>query len=155
MAKAKNDASSGRAKLWQFSGWMSDFDSNKHRLEVPGQYGGLMAAPPRVSHHSRIVSFGSELLVMGSLRVPKRLTIHGDDERDHMFLVKGGEDLRVDQRVEQLFEVMNAVMAKSASCSRARLRNKTYKVIPVTPDIGLIEWVQNTRPLKSVIEQGL
>lgn len=29
------------------------------------------------------------------------------------------------------------------------------QVIPVTPDIGLIEWVQNTRPLKSVIEEGL
>lgn len=42
--------------------------------------------------------------------------------------VKGGEDLRVDQRVEQLFEVMNAVMATSASCRRATLSNKTYKV---------------------------
>lgn len=42
--------------------------------------------------------------------------------------MKGGEDLRVDQRVEQLFEVMNAVMATSASCRRARLSNKTYKV---------------------------
>ncbi|CAM9811176.1 unnamed protein product [Ectocarpus fasciculatus] len=92
---------------------------------------------------------------MNSLRLPKRLTIHGDDEKDHMFLVKGGEDLRVDQRVEQLFEVMNAVMATSASCRRARLSNTTYKVVPVTPEIGLIEWVQNTRPLKSVIEQGL
>lgn len=42
--------------------------------------------------------------------------------------MKGGEDLRVDQRVEQLFEVMNAVMGTSASCRRARLSNKTYKV---------------------------
>lgn len=29
------------------------------------------------------------------------------------------------------------------------------QVVPVTTDIGLIEWVQNTRPLKAVIEQGL
>lgn len=42
--------------------------------------------------------------------------------------VKGGEDLRVDERVEQLFEVMNAVMSSSASCRRAKLSNKTYKV---------------------------
>lgn len=34
----------------------------------------------------------------------------------------------MDQRVEQLFEVMNAIMATSASCRRARLANKTYKV---------------------------
>lgn len=48
--------------------------------------------------------------------------------RDLVLQVKGGEDLRVDQRVEQLFEVMNVVMATSASCRRARLSNKTYKV---------------------------
>lgn len=42
--------------------------------------------------------------------------------------VKGGEDLRLDERVEQLFEVMNAVMARSAACRRSRLANKTYKV---------------------------
>lgn len=35
------------------------------------------------------------------------------------------------------------------------VRGGSNQVIPVTPDIGLIEWVQNTRPLKSVIEQGL
>lgn len=34
----------------------------------------------------------------------------------------------MDQRVEQLFEVMNAIMSTSASCRRARLANKTYKV---------------------------
>lgn len=35
----------------------------------------------------RCASFDSELLMMNSMRLPKRLTIHGDDEKDHMFLV--------------------------------------------------------------------
>ena len=39
---------------------------------------------------------------MGSMRKPKRLIIRGDDERDHMFLVKAGEDLRMDQRIEEV-----------------------------------------------------
>ena len=39
---------------------------------------------------------------MSSLRKPKRITIRGDDEREYMFLIKGGEDLRVDQRIEQV-----------------------------------------------------
>lgn len=39
---------------------------------------------------------------MSSIRKPKRLIIRGDDEKDHMFLVKGGEDLRLDQRIEQV-----------------------------------------------------
>lgn len=39
---------------------------------------------------------------MPSIRKPKRITIRGDDEKDYMFLVKGGEDLRLDQRIEQV-----------------------------------------------------
>jgi DNA-dependent protein kinase catalytic subunit len=39
---------------------------------------------------------------MGSLRRPKRLKIHGNDEKDYPYLVKGGEDLRLDQRVQQV-----------------------------------------------------
>ncbi|CAM9285642.1 unnamed protein product [Discosporangium mesarthrocarpum] len=146
-------------QLTHFSGWLADFDPALHSLEVPGQYGGLSNGPPGVWRHSRVVSFGSELLVMKSMRLPKRLIIHADDERDHLFLVKGGEDLRLDERVEQVFDVMNSILSRSASCARSRLFNRTYKasstrgiVVPMTTDIGVIEWVQNTRPLKGVVE---
>lgn len=43
-----------------------------------------------------------QVLVMSSIRKPKRIIIRGDDEKDYMFLVKGGEDLRLDQRIEQV-----------------------------------------------------
>ena len=39
---------------------------------------------------------------MSSIRAPKRITILGNDEREYKFLVKGGEDLRLDQRIEQV-----------------------------------------------------
>lgn len=35
-----------------------------------------------------VCSFDSEVLLMHSMRLPKRLIMHGDDERDHMFLVR-------------------------------------------------------------------
>ena len=69
---------------------------------------------------------------MSSLRKPKRLTIRGDDERDHMFLVKGGEDLRLDQRVEQLYCTMNQVLDEDPACSQRGLRLRIYKVVPMT-----------------------
>lgn len=43
---------------------------------------------------------------MSSIRKPKRLTIRGDDEKEYMFLVKGGEDLRMDQRIEQVLSYL-------------------------------------------------
>ena len=36
------------------------------------------------------------------MRQPIKFTIRGDDEKDYDFLVKAGEDLRQDQRIEQV-----------------------------------------------------
>jgi DNA-dependent protein kinase catalytic subunit len=38
-----------------------------------------------------------------------------------MFLIKGGEDLRLDQRIEQLFGVINRVMDKNCECKKREL----------------------------------
>jgi DNA-dependent protein kinase catalytic subunit len=35
-------------------------------------------------------------LILGSIRRPKRITIHGSNEKDYNLLIKGGEDLRLD-----------------------------------------------------------
>ena len=69
---------------------------------------------------------------MSSLRKPKRITIRGNDEKDYNFLVKGGEDLRQDQRIEQLFYIMNQVFKKDPACRQRKLFLETYQVIPVT-----------------------
>lgn len=47
---------------------------------------------------------------MRSIRRPKRITIYGSDEKSYKILVKGIEDLRLDQRIEQLFSVMNSLL---------------------------------------------
>jgi len=69
---------------------------------------------------------------MSSIRRPKRLLVRGDDERDHPFLVKGGEDLRQDQRIQQLLGVMNILLAGHAPCTQRGLQLRTYQVIPIT-----------------------
>lgn len=69
---------------------------------------------------------------MSSIRRPKRLIIRGDDERDHPFLVKGGEDLRQDQRIEQLFAIMNILLSHDTTCTHRGLQLCTYQVIPIT-----------------------
>jgi DNA-dependent protein kinase catalytic subunit len=65
---------------------------------------------------------------MSSLRKPKRICIYGTDEREHHFLVKGGEDLRLDERIQQLFRVMNDVVKKNGLCSSQNIQVGTYKV---------------------------
>ena len=74
-----------------------------------------------------------QVLVMSSIRKPKRVTIRGNDEREYMFLVKGGEDLRQDQRIEQLFAIMNDIFTQDAACRQRHLELRTYQVVPMTP----------------------
>eukprot|EP00494_Astrolonche_serrata_P024858 UN25118 len=68
-----------------------------------------------------------------------------------MFLVKGGEDLRLDQRIEQLFVVMNTILTNSSDCLERNLYLRTYDVVPLSGTVGVIEWVPNTKPIKSMI----
>jgi len=55
---------------------------------VPGQY-WWPHERPRPLRHARLASCDGTVLTMGSIRKPKRLTLLGDDEKEHQFLVSG------------------------------------------------------------------
>uniref|UniRef100_A0A4W4HQJ6 DNA-dependent protein kinase catalytic subunit n=1 Tax=Electrophorus electricus TaxID=8005 RepID=A0A4W4HQJ6_ELEEL len=137
--------------LKEYSPWLSNFrvDTLRNELEVPGQYDGR--CKPLPEYHAKITGFDERVKVMTSIRRPKRLILRGDDERDHPFLVKGGEDLRQDQRIQQLFGVMNIILKQDAACSQRSLTLRTYQVVPITSRIGLIEWMENTCTLKDFL----
>ncbi|XP_078543449.1 DNA-dependent protein kinase catalytic subunit [Lissotriton helveticus] len=137
--------------LKECSPWMSEFKSEflRNELEIPGQYDGK--SKPLPEYHVKISGFDERVKTMKSIRKPKRIIIRGDDEREYPFLVKGGEDLRQDQRIEQLFEVMNIILSQDAACSQRNMQLKTYQVIPMTTRIGLIEWLEKTCTLKDFL----
>lgn len=125
---------------------------HEHELPRPARrYTG--DRPPHPSSHVVLDCVGSELMMMPSLRRPKRVTLHGSDQRDARFLVKGGEDLRQDQRVQLMFRSMNGVLAASPQCAARGLSMRTYAVVPLNDSVGVIEWMDGTRPLKGMIEQ--
>jgi DNA-dependent protein kinase catalytic subunit len=144
----------GRGLLKEYSPWLVTFQPSLYPqyIEVPGQYTG--DSKPLLDYHVKIAGFDEKILVLSSIRKPKRVTIRGDDEKEYMFLVKGGEDLRLDQRIEQLFGVMNRILQEDPACCQRGLSLTTYNVIPMTPRVGIIEWVQNTKPLKEFLFEG-
>ena len=79
--------------------------------------------------------------------------MHGSNEKDYHLLVKGGEDLRLDQRVEQLFQIMNSIFKDDPYCQNRDLNIKTFKVVPITNRLGTLEWVDNTEPMKNLINR--
>ncbi|KAF9401271.1 hypothetical protein BGX21_002182 [Mortierella sp. AD011] len=138
--------------LKAYSPWLHSFQSSDHdgSIDIPGQFTGL--TPPNGQQTATIVRFDQRVLVMSSIRKPKRVCILGSDEKEHLFLVKGGEDLRLDQRIQQLFSLMNDIMKKDPQCSQQNISIGTYKVIPMSGSLGILEWVDNTKPLRHCIE---
>jgi DNA-dependent protein kinase catalytic subunit len=61
-----------------------------------------------------------------------------------MFLVKGGEDVRLDQRVEELFNIINKVLRNDSECAKKKLEIKRFEVIPIKKMLGIFEWVDGT-----------
>jgi DNA-dependent protein kinase catalytic subunit len=127
-------------------------------IEIPGQYDQyhaiVGAAEPRPELHARLVRFDDELLAMKSIRKPVRVTMWANDENEYKYLVKHGEDLRQDARIEQLFAVMNGLWSRDAACVRRNLSIRTYAVVPMSTDMGVLGWVDDTKPLKAVLEDA-
>lgn len=90
---------------------------------------------------------------MHSIRQPKRITIRGHDQREHNFLVKGGEDQRQDERIETLFGLINDLLKADPKCYARNFSIRTYQVVPMTSRLALIEWMPDTVTLKSVFEE--
>ncbi|XP_078434846.1 target of rapamycin [Wolffia australiana] len=115
-------------------------------LAVPGTY---RADGPLVT----IASFAPQLVVITSKQRPRKLTIHGSDGEEYAFLLKGHEDLRQDERVMQLFGLVNTLLENSRKTAEKDLSIQRYAVIPLSPNSGLIGWVPNCDTLHHLIRE--
>ena len=115
-------------------------------LAVPGTYHA--DAPV-----TRIRSFARSMTVIASKQRPRKLTISGSDGSKHAFLLKGHEDLRQDERVMQLFGLVNTLLSTDRDTSKKDLGIQRYSVVPLSPNSGLISWVAQCDTLHSLIKE--
>lgn len=113
-------------------------------LAVPGSY-----VPGQ--QIVRISSFNRSLEVITSKQRPRKLVIRGSNGKDYMFLLKGHEDLRQDERVMQLFGLVNTLLVKDPDTFRRNLTIQRYAVIPLSTNSGLIGWVPHCDTLHTLI----
>ena len=55
--------------------------------------------------------------------------------------------------MQQIFQQMDGVMQRNRETRRRGMRIRTYKVVPLEPKTGVIEWVLETIPLVEYLEQ--
>ncbi|KAF7308485.1 Serine/threonine-protein kinase TOR [Mycena chlorophos] len=113
-------------------------------LAIPGTY--------RSGHEVvSIQRFAPKLHVITSKQRPRRLYMHGSDGKEYQYLLKGHEDLRQDERVMQLFSLVNTLLSIDTQSFQRRLHIQRYPVIPIAPNAGLLGWVQGNDTLHVLI----
>lgn len=88
------------------------------------------------------------MTVAGGLSAPKIITVVASNGERYKQLVKGGnDDLRQDAIMEQVFAAVSSLLKQHRKTRQRNLGIRTYKVLPLTPSTGIIEFVANTQPL--------
>lgn len=100
-----------------------------------------------------IAGFQPELLVIPSKQRPRKIIIIGSDGVDYPYLLKGHEDLRQDERVMQLFGLVNQLLKADRECSSRALSIRRYVACPLSGNAGLVEWVENHNTIHGVIKE--
>lgn len=115
----------------------------------------LELAVPGTYHSGReiikIASFATTFNVITSKQRPRRLTMKGSDGQDYQYLLKGHEDIRQDERVMQLFGLVNTLLSVDSESFKRHLSIQRYPVIPLSPNSGLLGWVPDSDTLHVLI----
>lgn len=108
---------------------------------------------------------------MPSLQKPRKISVKGNDGNVYHFLCKPKDDLRKDARLMDFNSIINKLLKNNSDSRRRQLRTllnfvavvclltislgiRTYAVIPLNEECGLIEWVPNTAGLRHILAKA-
>ena len=101
----------------------------------------------------RISHIGNTLSVFSTKQHPRKISIYGTNDKEYMYLLKGHEDLRQDERAMQLFNLVNTLLGNERSTAHKNLFIKCFSVIPLSHNTGIIGWVPNCDTLHQLIKE--
>jgi ataxia telangiectasia mutated family protein len=96
--------------------------------------------------------FEPTVSIMSGLSSPKVLTARSSNGQQYKQLFKSGnDDLRQDAIMEQVFEEVSKMLQNHKATRQRNLHIRTYKVIPLSPTAGIIEFVPNSIPINEFL----
>ncbi|EAS01249.1 phosphatidylinositol 3- and 4-kinase family protein (macronuclear) [Tetrahymena thermophila SB210] len=101
----------------------------------------------------KISCFQPKLEVLFSKMNPRKLFVYGSDSKEYHFLLKGREDIRQDERVMQLFALINRLLHNNPETEKKDLNIQRYSIIPLSINTGLLGWVHNCDTLQVLIRE--
>nr|XP_019711022.1 serine/threonine-protein kinase ATR isoform X1 [Elaeis guineensis] len=120
-------------------------------------YDASLTDPPSfhvfsASDHATISGIADEAEILSSLQRPKKVVFLGSDGVRRPFLCKPKDDLRKDARMMEFTAMINRLLSKFPESRRRKLYIRTFAVVPLTEDCGMVEWVPHTRGLRHILQ---
>jgi len=97
-----------------------------------------------------VSSLCDNLVILSTKTRPKKLVFMGSDGKEHTYLLKGREDLRLDARIMQLLQAVDRFLRSSYHTHGRSLTVRYYSVTPISGMAGLIQWVDQVISIYSV-----
>lgn len=97
----------------------------------------------------RIHEIKAEMELVGGINAPKKCYCVGSDGRVYPQLVKGRDDLRQDAVLSSIFAVLNSLFERDSRSRELLLSMEVYRVIPLSSQAGVVEWLDDTVTLGS------
>ncbi len=97
-----------------------------------------------------VMSVAKQVHVLPSKTKPKKITLCSSKGVKASYLIKGHEDLHLDERIQQFIKVTNYMLARDKHAGPRQLTSSTYEVIPFGPTFGMIQWIDNVNGIFSL-----
>lgn len=115
---------------------------------------GLSLYVPGVNDGSLIESVEPVMEILPTQQRPRVVYIKSNTGAKIKYLLKGNEDLRLDERFMQFFQLVNQRFSADRRTRELGLSISRYSVIPITVNAGLIQWVTGADTLYQIVSEN-
>ncbi|KAJ1964146.1 hypothetical protein GGI12_001602, partial [Dipsacomyces acuminosporus] len=144
-------ANSAECELALALPWTSSAGSAEAGCNAQTASQRAMLHQPFSSDLPTISGFLNEIEVMHSLQRPKKIAVVGSDGHNYSFLCKPKDDLRKDARLMEFNSMINKLLGANSQTQKRGLHIRTYAVVPLNEECGLIQWVGPTTGIRHVL----
>ncbi|XP_068202044.1 serine/threonine-protein kinase ATR [Palaemon carinicauda] len=120
-------------------------------VTLPASSESLDSHNPFSKNQVYLQNIEDQIEIMQSLQLPKKITLRGSDGKSYIMMCKPKDDLRKDCRLMEFNSFINRCLLRDPESRKRDLHIRTYAVVPLNEECGLIEWIENLHGLRHII----
>lgn len=133
---------------------MNSIDLNRISKELVLKRGFSIAIPGTYEISNPVPKLDyiePNLTILSTQAHPRSLFMVNMEGLRFKFLLKGNEDLRLDQRIMKFFKLVNNLLSANRNTNNLGVSILLYAVVPFAPNAGLISWLTGSDAIQQVV----